>query len=243
MSRPDPADSIAPLQRVLVVEDDPDTASYIADGLEQAGWKVDTASDGESGLRQAIATPFDAIIVDRLLPGLDGLSLVRRLRERRIQTPAMFLTALGAIVDRVAGLDGGGDDYLVKPFSLVELNARVSALARRPVLGALERTMLEVEDLTLDRLGRTVRRGGQTIDLLPLEFKLLEFLMLHQGQPVTRAMLLERVWGFNFDPRTNIVETHISHLRGKINPPGAGPLITTLRGSGYVIGWTERGAR
>lgn len=236
MNSPRSADPVSASQRVLVVEDDPYTLSYIADGLEQAGWVVDLASDGTDAFRQAIAGPFDVIIVDRMLPGLDGLSLVRGLRERRVQTPAIFLTALGAVADRVAGLDGGGDDYLVKPFSIEELNARVGALARRPSLGAPERTVLELEDLTLDRLARTVRRGSQLIDLLPLEFKLLEFMMLHQGQPVTRTLLLERVWGFNFDPRTNIVETHISRLRGKISPPGTSALITTQRGAGYVMG-------
>ncbi|MDR3511420.1 MAG: response regulator transcription factor [Caulobacteraceae bacterium] len=240
MARANLAESIQSVQRVLVVEDDPDTLGYIADGLEQNGWRVATADDGDSGLLQATDQAFDVIVVDRLLPKLDGLSLVRRLRERRVQTPVIFLTALGAIADRVSGLDGGGDDYLVKPFSLVELNARVSALARRPALGAAERTVLEVEDVVLDRLTRTVRRAGAPVDLLPMEYRLLEFLMLHRGRPVTRTMLLEQVWGFDFDPRTNIVETHISRLRGKITPPGASPLITTLRGAGYVIGGTAR---
>jgi two-component system, OmpR family, response regulator len=236
MARPEPADTADSLQRVLVVEDDLDTLAYVAEGLEQAGWRVDTAGDGESGLRQACESLFDVVVVDRLLPKLDGLALVRGLRERQVQTPVLFLTALGAITDRVAGLDGGGDDYLVKPFSLIELHARINALARRPALGASERTLLELEDVALDRLARTVRRAGQPIDLMPMEYKLLEFLMLHRGRPVTRAMLLEQVWGFDFDPRTNIVETHISRLRSKISPPGASPLITTMRGSGYVIG-------
>lgn len=225
-----------------MIEDDTDTLAYIAGGLEQNGWRVEMACDGEDGLRKARQTPFDVLVVDRMLPQLDGLSLVRKLREFGVQTPAIFLTALGAVADRVAGLDGGGDDYLVKPFSLVELNARVGALARRPALGAAERTVLEVGDLVLDRLSRTVRRAGAVVDLLPMEYRLLEFLMLNRGRPVTRAMLLEKVWGFDFDPRTNIVETHISRLRGKITPPGVAPVITTLRGAGYVIGAPPRPA-
>ena len=234
-------DPSATIQRVLVVEDDPETLNYISSGLSLTGWLVDTASDGVSGLRQAIEAPADVLIVDRLLPELDGLSLVRELRERKVESPVLFLTALGAVADRVAGLDGGGDDYLVKPFSLVELNARVGALARRPTLGASERTVLEIEDVTLDRLSRSVLRGGQPVSLLPMEYRLLEFLMLHRGRPVTRAMLLEQVWGFDFDPHTNIVETHISRLRGKMTAPGARPLITTMRGCGYVIGAEGQG--
>ena len=231
-----PSASGASAGQLLVVEDDVHTQSFVASSLAQAGWDVETASDGTAGLRMATEMIFDVLIVDRLLPGLDGLEMVRRLRERRIETPTIFLTALGAVSDRVAGLEGGADDYLVKPFSLVELKARVGALARRPLLGARERTQLAVEDLVLDRLAREVRRGPQAVELLPLEFKLLEFLMLRPGQPVTRAMLLEQVWRFNFDPRTNIVETHMSRLRGKISPPGSSPLITTVRGVGYVIG-------
>jgi two-component system OmpR family response regulator len=240
MTQPDTLLSNIPEHRALVVEDDRDTLNYIARGLERSGWHVDTAQDGASGLRLAEAGAFDVLVVDRLLPGLDGLSLVRSLRQRHIETPAIFLTALGAIADRVAGLDGGGDDYLVKPFSLVELNARVTALARRPALGAAERTTLQLEDLCLDRLTRTVRRAGALVDLMPMEYRLLEFLMLRPGRPITRAMLLEQVWGFDFDPRTNIVETHISRLRGKITPPGAAALITTHRGVGYVIGTPPR---
>lgn len=235
-----PAETDASGHRVLVVEDDRDTLAYIASGLSDGGWRVDTAEDGDTGLKRAAEAAFDVLVVDRMLPGLDGLSLVRSLRQRRIETPAIFLTALGAIGDRVAGLDGGGDDYLVKPFSLVELNARVTALARRPALGASERTLLEIDDLSLNRLTRTVRRGGATVELLPMEYRLLEFLMLRPGRPITRTMLLEQVWGFDFDPRTNIVETHISRLRGKITPPGSAALITTHRGVGYVLGAPPR---
>jgi two-component system OmpR family response regulator len=228
--------------RVLVVEDDQQTAAYVRDSLDVSGCDVDLAADGEAGLALASSEPFDVLIVDRMLPKLDGLTLVTTLRGGNVLTPVLFLTAMGAIADGVAGLEGGGDDYLVKPFSMVELSARVSALARRPALGAAERTVLQVGDVILDRIARTVRRAGEPIDLLPMEYKLLEFLMLRQGQPVTRGMLLEQVWGFDFDPHTNIVETHISRLRGKIALAGAPPLITTMRGVGYVLGGSARGA-
>jgi two-component system OmpR family response regulator len=171
-----------------------------------------------------------------MLPKLDGLSLVHRLRARAVETPAIFLTALGSVADRVEGLEGGADDYLVKPFSMVELDARLGAMVRRPVLGSPQATRLTFRDLALDRLERTVTRNGRVLDLLPLEFRLLEFLLLRKGDPVTRAMLLEQVWGFNFDPRTNIVETHISHLRGKLGSDTEASIITTVRGVGYVVG-------
>ena len=240
MSQADCAASPVPVRRVLVVEDDVETQTYIAEGLEQTGWRVATAGDGVGGLQLATEKVFDVVIVDRLLPDLDGLLMVRAMREHKVETPVLFLTALGAMADRVAGLLEG-DDYLLKPFSLVELNARLGALARRPALGAPERTVLEIGDVTLDRIARTVRRNGQLVELLPMEYKLLEFLMLHQGQPFTRAMLLERVWGFNFDPRTNIVETHICRLRSKITPPGSVPLVVTVRGAGYVVPRSEAG--
>lgn len=221
--------------RVLVVEDDPQTAQYVRDGLGVSGCDVDVASDGESGLERARNEPYDVLIVDRMLPKLDGLSLVNALRAGNVRTPVLFLSAMGAIADRVSGLEGGGDDYLVKPFYLAELNARVAALARRPAMQAPDVTTLQVGELMLDRLERTARRGEREIDLLPLQFKLLEFLMLCDGQVATRTMLLERVWGFRFDPRTNIVETHISHLRAKIDRPGEASLISTVRGAGYAI--------
>ena len=206
--------------RVLVVEDDLQTAAYVRDSLSASGCAVDIAGDGEDGLAQARRAAFDVLVVDRMLPRLDGLSLVRALRAADVRTPVLFLTAMGAIADRVAGLEGGGDDYLVKPFSLAELDARVAALARRPALAAAT-TALRIGDLTLDRLERRVRRDAREIDLLPLQYKLLEFLMLSEGRVVTRAMLLEKVWGFRFDPRTNIVETHVSHLRAKIDTPAS----------------------
>lgn len=221
--------------RVLLIEDEPETAAHMASGLEASGWAVDIAADGESGLEQARTGVFDVLIVDRMVPHLDGLSLVQRLRNDRVQTPTLFVTAMGAIADKVDGLEGGGDDYLVKPFSFAELNARVNALVRRTQAQPRERTQLQVRGLVVDRLARTVHRGEREIELLPLEFKLLEFLLMHIGQLVTRTMLLGQVWGFHFDPRTNIVETHISRIRSKIDEPGEPGLITTVRGSGYLV--------
>ncbi|MDR3512787.1 MAG: response regulator transcription factor [Caulobacteraceae bacterium] len=221
--------------RVLVVEDDHQTADYVRDSLLGWGCGVTLADDGEAGLACARREPFDVLVVDRMLPKLDGLAMVAALRAGAVQTPVLFLTAMGAIADRVAGLEGGGDDYLVKPFSLAELNARVAALARRPAMQAREPTTLQAGDLVLDRLERSVRRGGREIELLPLQYKLLELLMLNDGRVVTRTMLLERVWGIRFDPRTNIVETHISHLRAKIDGGDQPSLIVTVRGAGYAI--------
>ncbi|HEY2660070.1 MAG TPA: response regulator transcription factor [Caulobacteraceae bacterium] len=221
--------------RVLLIEDEPETAAHVASGLQASGWLVEVAVDGEGGFERAASGDFDVLIVDRMLPGLDGLSMVQRLRHRRVRTPALFVTAMGAIADRVDGLEGGGDDYLVKPFSFAELNARVNALLRRSQGQPRERTQLQVRNLLLDRLARTVRRGDREIELLPLEFKLLEFLLMHIGQLVTRTMLLEQVWGFHFDPRTNIVETHISRIRSKIDQPDEPALIVTVRGAGYLV--------
>ena len=221
--------------RVLVVEDDARTAEHVQGGLSEAGWDVDVAPDGEIGLIRARGGGFDVLVIDRMLPRLDGLAMVKALRAEDVRTPVLFLTAMGAITDRVGGLEGGGDDYLVKPFYMAELNARVGALARRPAIAAREATVLKVGDLSLNRLERTAQRSGRQVELLPLQFKLLEFLMLNDGQAATRAMLLEQVWGFRFDPQTNIVETHISHLRAKIDTPGEPSLITTIRGAGYAI--------
>jgi two-component system OmpR family response regulator len=221
--------------RVLVVEDDLQTAQYVRDGLSVSGCEVDLAADGETGLARARNETFDVLIVDRMLPKLDGLSLVSALRAGNVRTPVLFLSAMGAIADRVSGLEGGGDDYLVKPFYLAELNARVAALARRPAMPMADATILQIGELKLNRLERTATRGEREIELLPLQFKLLEFLMLCDGQVATRTMLLERVWGFRFDPRTNIVETHVSHLRAKIDRPGEPSLISTVRGAGYAI--------
>lgn len=236
MTAYEPGRGAASSQRVLLIEDEAETTAHVSESLREAGWIVDAAVDGEDGLERASRGEHDVIIVDRMLPRRDGLSLVGELRARRVQTPVLFLTAMGSIADRVAGLEGGGDDYLVKPISSAELAARVGALARRPAAPAYERTSLQVDDLEVDRLSRTVTRAGRRIEVLPLEYKLLEFLMLNAGRVVTRAMLLEKVWGFHFDPRTNIVETHISRLRAKIDQDGGPPLIVTVRGAGYVVG-------
>jgi two-component system OmpR family response regulator len=220
--------------KILVVEDDPETAEYVAGGLAEEGHLTMRAASGDEGLFRAAGEAFDLLIVDRMLPALDGVALVRTLRAAGNRTPVLFLTALGGVDDRVTGLNAGSDDYLVKPFAFAELVARVAALGRRPVGGPTE-TRLRVADLDLDLLSRVVRRSGQEIDLKPREFRLLEYLMRHAGQVVTRTMLLENVWDFHFDPHTNVVETHISRLRGKIDK-GFGPeLIHTVRGAGYCL--------
>ena len=220
--------------RVLIIEDDVDTASYISRGLAEEGHAVDHFTDGRDGLLQATTEDYDVIIVDRMLPGVDGLHLVRTLRGVGKQIPVLFLTSLGGVDDRVNGLEAGGDDYVTKPFAFSELLARLHALARRPPLKG-EETIQRIADLEMDLVRRTVRRGGQMIDLQPREFRLLEFLMRNQGRIVTRTMLLERVWDFHFDPKTSVVETHISRLRAKIDRPFANDLIHTTRGAGYSI--------
>jgi two-component system, OmpR family, response regulator len=220
--------------RVLIIEDDVDTASYISKGLTEEGHAVDHFADGRDGLLQATAEDYDVIIVDRMLPGVDGLNLVRTLRGVGKQIPVLFLTSLGGVDDRVNGLEAGGDDYVTKPFAFSELLARLHALARRPPLKG-EETVLRVADLEMDLVRRTVKRAGQIIDLQPREFRLLEFLMRNQGRIVTRTMLLERVWDFHFDPKTSVVETHISRLRAKIDRPFTHDLIHTTRGAGYSI--------
>jgi two-component system OmpR family response regulator len=221
--------------RVLIIEDDVEAAWHMAGDLESFGIEVAVIHDGVQAMDPGVeAGEFDVLIVDRMLPGCDGLTVVQTLRERGVDTPVLFLTAMGAVADRVAGLQGGGDDYVVKPVDSQELGARVQVLARRRAR-TNETTALTCGDLELDRLQRKVRRGGQLISLMPLEYRLLEFLLLSRGQPVTRKMLLEQVWGFRFDPRTNIVETHISRLRSKLSEGGGPPLIHTIRGAGYVI--------
>jgi len=219
--------------RVLIVEDDGETADYIRHALGADGHSADHAENGDQGLSLAMSGIYDVAIVDRMLPGLDGVSLVKRLRERRSPTPVLFLTNLGGIDDRVEGLESGGDDYLVKPFALSELLARVNALLRRPA--TLSQTILRTAGVDMDLLKRTVTRDGRPIDLQPREFKLLECLMRHADRVITRTMLLEMVWGFHFDPKTNIVETHISRLRAKLGSGSDQELIQTVRGSGYVI--------
>lgn len=220
--------------KLLIVEDDKEAAAYLKRALSEASHTVDVATGGRSGLMLAAGEPYDVIILDRMLPEIDGLGILRTIRASGVKTPVLLLTALGGIDDRVAGLDAGGDDYLVKPFAIAELLARVNALARRPP--PLEmRTELSVADLRLDLLKRTVTRGGRRIELQPREFQILEYLLRHAGRVVTRTMLLESVWDFHFDPKTNIVETHMSRLRGKVDRGQGVELIHTVRGAGYVL--------
>jgi two-component system OmpR family response regulator len=220
--------------KILLIEDDGENAEYVANGLREEGHLVAQAASGPEGLICAMGDSFDLLIVDRMIPGLDGLNLVRSLRAAGHHTPVLFLTALGGIEDRVSGLNAGGDDYLIKPFAFSELVARVAALGRRPRTTAAE-TRLQVLDLELDLLSRTVRRRGKLIELQPREFRLLEYLMRHAGQVVTRTMLLEHVWDIHFDPRTNVVETHISRLRTKVDKGFEAGLIHTVRGAGYCV--------
>jgi two-component system, OmpR family, response regulator len=220
--------------RILLVEDDAETAYYISRGLSEDGHTISTARDGRDGLRLASSEDWDLLIVDRMLPEIDGLSVVQALRNAGRITPVLFLTTLGGVDDRVHGLNAGADDYLVKPFSFAELLARVAALGRRSPRLAVE-TNLKIADLEIDLLARTVIRGGAPIELLPREFRLLEYLMKHAEQTVTRAMLLENVWDVHFEPNTTVVETHISRLRSKIDRGKSIPLIHTLRGTGYTL--------
>jgi two-component system OmpR family response regulator len=220
--------------KVLVIEDDRDAAAYLVKGLTESGHTVDHALDGNSGLEMGLAGQYDALIVDRMLPGRDGLSIIKTLREANIVTPVLVLSALGEVDDRVQGLTAGGDDYLVKPFAFSELLARLQALARR-IHPEQQRTFLKVADLELDCLKRKVTRDGQKILLQPREFRLLEYLMRHEGQVVTRTMLLENVWDYHFDPQNNVIDVHISRLRGKIDKDFAKPLLHTVRGAGYSL--------
>ncbi len=220
--------------KILLIEDDAENADYVANGLREEGHLITQVATGAEGLVCAVGNGFDLLIVDRMIPGLDGLNLVKSLRAAGYNTPVLFLTALGGVEDRVSGLNAGGDDYLVKPFAFSELVARVAALGRRPHTTAAE-TQLHVLDLELDLLSRTVRRGRELIELQPREFRLLEYLMRHAGQVVTRTMLLEHVWDIHFDPRTNVVESHISRLRSKVDKGFGADLIHTVRGAGYCV--------
>jgi two-component system OmpR family response regulator len=222
--------------RVLIIEDDRDVASFVQKGLAQAGWNVDVAENGKDGLFLATTEAYDALIVDRMLPGVDGLTVVRTLRASSDTTPALILSALGEVDDRVKGLKAGGDDYLVKPFAFSELAARLEALVRRSKsAGPAAETVLEVGDLRMDLLRREVNRSDKKIDLQPREFQLLEFLMRHAGQVVTRTMLLEGVWDYHFDPQTNVIDVHISRLRSKVDRGFDTPLLHTVRGVGYRL--------
>ncbi len=221
--------------RILVVEDDKDVAGFVVKGLREAGHTVEHADNGRDGLFLAASENFDAIILDRMLPGgIDGLRLLETLRAQDNATPVVFLSALGQVDDRVKGLKAGGDDYLTKPFAFAELLARVEALTRRGK-SAGPTTRLLVGDLEMDLLSRGVKRGGQKIDLQPREFRLLEYLMRHAGQVVTRTMLLEGVWDYHFDPQTNVIDVHVSRLRQKIDKPFELPLLHTVRNAGYML--------
>jgi len=220
--------------RILVIEDDEATAAYMVKGLTENGYVVDRVASGRDGLFHATSGQFDLIIVDRMLPEIDGLDVVKALRVAKVVTPVLFLSALGQVDDRVSGLRAGADDYLTKPFAFSELLARIEALLRRRSAPAVQ-TKLAVGDLEMDLLARQVRRAGQGIDLQPREFRLLEYLMRHAGQVVTRTMLLEGVWDYHFDPQTNVIDVHISRLRQKIDKGFQPPLLHTVRGAGYCI--------
>jgi len=220
--------------KILLIEDDAVTAGHLRKGLSEHGHSVDHAAQGREGLIQAAGGEYDVLVVDRMLPGMDGLAIVKTIRAAGVKTPVLFLTTMNGIDDRVEGLEAGGGDYLVKPFAFAELLARIHALARRPPLSPLE-TVLRVADLEMDLLKRTVKRGARRVDLQPQEFKLLEYLLRNAGRVVTRTMLLEKVWDFHFDPKTSVVETHMSRLRAKIGPD----LIQTVRGAGYCLRASE----
>ena len=220
--------------RLLIVEDDLEASDAMARGLTEAGHDCQSAADGEAGLTAAQAGRFDVMVVDRMLPKLDGVAMVEKLRAEGDATPVLFLSALGEISHRVEGLKAGGDDYLVKPYAFAELIARVEALARRRETGSVQ-TLLRVGELEMDLIGREVRRQGHDIDLQPREFQLLEFLMRHAGQSVTRTMLLEKVWEYHFDPQTNVIDVHISRLRSKIDKGFDRPMLQTVRGAGYRL--------
>jgi two-component system OmpR family response regulator len=220
--------------KILLIEDDLDTSRFVAGGLRERGHVVDQSADGRDGLFLASEEGYDVMVIDRMLPRVDGLAIVKTVRAAGVRAPVLILTTLGGVNDRVEGLEAGADDYLVKPFAFAELLARVNALARRPPITA-EESVLRVGDLEMNRLKRTVTRAGRRIELQQQEFKLLEYLMRNSGQVVTRTMLLENVWEFHFDPRTSVVETHISRLRAKVDRDFDRELIHTVRGSGYRL--------
>jgi len=220
--------------RLLIIEDDRDAADYLVKALREVGHVADVAHDGEDGLALALDGDYDVLIVDRMLPKRDGLAVIGALRAKKVETPVLILSALGQVDDRIKGLRAGGDDYLPKPYSFSELLARVEVLSRRRG-GRSEETVYRVGDLVLDRLSHNVTRGGSEIVLQPREFRLLEYLMKHAGQVVTRTMLLENVWDYHFDPQTNVIDVHISRLRSKIDKGYAQPLLHTVRGAGYMI--------
>ena len=220
--------------RLLVVEDDREAAAYLRKAMREAGHICEVAHDGEEGLALALDGEFDVFVIDRMLPKRDGLSLVSEVRKRGVRTPVLILSALGQVDDRVTGLRAGGDDYLAKPYAFSELLARIEALARRVAPAAAD-TLYKIGDLELDRLAHRVTRSGREISLQPREFRLLEYLMRHAGQVVTRTMLLENVWDYHFDPQTNVIDVHVSRLRSKIDKGFDRPLLHTVRGAGYMV--------
>jgi two-component system OmpR family response regulator len=220
--------------RILLIEDDLKIASFVIKGFRSAGFAIDHATDGENGLHMALTEPYDTAIIDIMLPKLDGLSIIEKMRKEKINTPVIILSAKGSIGDRVKGLQIGSDDYMTKPFSFTELLARVQALIRRAT-GATESTRLVVSDLTIDLLTREVKRGDTKIELQPREFSLLEYLMRYAGRVVSKTMIMEHVWDYNFDPQTNVVEVRISRLRDKVDKNFEPKLIHTIRGVGYVL--------
>lgn len=222
--------------RILVIEDDKAVAAFIRKGLDELGYNVDVATDGKEGLILATSEPYDLLIIDRMLPQVDGLTIVQTLRSSKMSVPILILSALGEVDDRVRGLEAGGDDYLTKPFAFSELKARLEALMRRSQSTEMPVTRLDVADLSMDLLGRSVMRGKLEIDLQPREFRLLEYLMRHAGQVVTRTMLLEHVWDYHFDPQTNVIDVHISRLRAKVDKGFDTQLLETIRGAGYRLG-------
>ncbi|EIM74929.1 response regulator transcription factor [Nitratireductor rhodophyticola] len=220
--------------KILVIEDDREAADYLRNAFAEAGHTADIARDGDSGFSMAETGSYDVFVIDRMLPRRDGLSIIAELRDGGNDTPALILSALGEVDDRVTGLRAGGDDYLTKPYAFSELLARIEVLRRRAGTKDVE-TVYNVGDLELDRLSHTVRRAGQEIVLQPREFRLLEYMMRHAGQVVTRTMLLENVWDYHFDPQTNVIDVHISRLRGKIEKGFEKPLLHTVRGAGYML--------
>jgi two-component system, OmpR family, response regulator len=220
--------------RILIVEDDLEAAEAMARGLTEAGHDCTQAADGEEGLKAARDGEFDVMVVDRMMPKMNGVQLVESIRREGDRTPVLFLSALGEVGDRVDGLQAGADDYLVKPYAFAELSARIEALARRRDTGSVH-TLLKVGELEMDLIARTVCRQGKEIDLQPREFQLLEFMMRHAGQSVTRTMLLEKVWHYHFDPQTNVIDVHISRLRSKIDKGFDRPMLQTVRGAGYRL--------
>ena len=221
--------------RILVVEDDGKISGFVAKGLREAGFTVDAVASGEDGLSYLMSGSYDAAVVDIALPGMDGLTMISRIREARLTTPILILSARRSVDDRVLGFKKGGDDYLTKPFSFAELLVRIQALIRRSASAAAPAALLSCEDLTMDPLTREVKRGGERIDLQPREYALLEYFLRHPGQALSKTMILEHIWDYDFDPQTNVVDVLVFRLRNKIEKPGAAKLLHTLRGVGYVL--------